>query len=63
MPRKKIEIAQDIEYLSILDENANVDKALEANRLHIEATRVKVAASLASKKKPAALSVVNRKTK
>lgn len=29
MPRKKIEIAQNIEYLSILDENANVDKALE----------------------------------
>lgn len=41
----------------------NVEKALEANRLHIEATRGKVAASLASKKKPAALSVVNRKPK
>lgn len=29
MPRKVIEIAQKIEYLSILDENANLDKSLE----------------------------------
>ncbi|MBX9669535.1 MAG: pyruvate dehydrogenase (acetyl-transferring) E1 component subunit alpha [Candidatus Obscuribacterales bacterium] len=29
MPRKVIEIAQKIEYLSILDENANLDKKLE----------------------------------
>ncbi len=38
MPRKVIEIAQKIEYLSILDENANLDKKLEPD---IPADRLK----------------------
>jgi len=39
----------------------DIEKALEVNRLHIDATRDKVAASLASRKRPAALRVVNKR--
>jgi DNA-binding GntR family transcriptional regulator len=40
----------------------DVDKTLELNRVHINRTLEKVAASLANRKKPAELRVVNRKT-